>query len=312
MIARLALLILAVVIPASAQLTKDQRLSDFRNLVDLYARRYAGAQWKKTVLNFDLLDLSPWLPRVAAAGTDLEFYDLMVEYVGSLQDAHDQYILPTDFEAWLDISCDIYDGKVLIDSINRKTLPARTFPFQVGDEILKVDGKPVADLIRLFSKYVSGGNPRTVQRLAAELLVDRYQGYYPWAHEVGDFAAVEIRSQTGMVATYSLPWNKFAEPGTTLGPSTGPFTSAMARRAAVRATLDPSERGVLGKLRTYKLPGRVNVIGFGRLARCSVFPPTSSRRLAPRLRIPISRPRTRPRMGLESGTSGFRISCIEA
>jgi len=154
--ARLLVLFALLTLPISAQLTKDQRLADFRNLVDLYARRYAGTEWKKSAIHFDLLDLAPWTTRVADARTDLEFYDLMVEYVSDLQDAHDQYYLPSDFEAYLDFRGDLYDGKVLIDSINRKTLSADTFTFEIGDELVSVDGKPAADLVKQFSKYVSG------------------------------------------------------------------------------------------------------------------------------------------------------------
>src|ERR1044071_1686087 len=173
-----------------AQLTSDQRLSDFRNLGDVYARKYAAIDWKKTAFNFDVLNLAPWMQRAAAAQSDLDFYDLMVEYVSDLSDAHDQFFLPSDFEAILGFGADIYDGKVLIDSIDRRTLPLKNYPFQVGDELVSVDGKSAADLVKLFSRYVSGGNPRTVQRLAAELISDRYQGVYPRAHEIGDSAAV--------------------------------------------------------------------------------------------------------------------------
>src|ERR1051325_3459383 len=108
------LLLFAIVLPCAAQLTKDQRLADFRYLTDLYARRYASIQWKKTALNFDVLNVSPWLARVSDAQSDLDFYDLMVEYVSDLQDAHDQFLLPSDFDAYLGFGVDIYDSKLLI------------------------------------------------------------------------------------------------------------------------------------------------------------------------------------------------------
>src|SRR5213078_1129397 len=92
----------------SAQLTTEQRLVDFRNMADLYARRYAAIPWKQTVVNFDALNLKPWMDRVGAVTNDLDFYDLMVEYVSDLQDAHDQYLVPSDFEAWLGFGVDIY------------------------------------------------------------------------------------------------------------------------------------------------------------------------------------------------------------
>lgn len=49
--------------------------------------------------------------------------------MASLNDAHDYIAFPTLFSASLGFSVDIYDGKVLIDAINRTTLPASQYPF---------------------------------------------------------------------------------------------------------------------------------------------------------------------------------------
>jgi hypothetical protein len=40
------------------------------------------------------------------------------------------------------MSTDIYDGRVLIDAINRTRLPAAQCPFAAGDEIVAIDGRP--------------------------------------------------------------------------------------------------------------------------------------------------------------------------
>src|SRR5205085_10423107 len=97
-----------------------------------------------------------------------------------------------------DFSADPYGGRALVGSINRKFLPAGTYAFEIGDELVSVDGKSSADLVKLFSKYVSGGNVRTTQRLAAESITDRYQGYYPWAHELKDSAEVVVLRKSGV------------------------------------------------------------------------------------------------------------------
>src|SRR5262249_55336669 len=109
--------------PASAQLTADQRVLDFQNLVALYAKRYAPYDWKKQALGFDLLNISPWIARVRAATDDLEFFEIEAEYVGMFQDTHSGFSMTSSFNATLGMTVDIYDGKVLIDSINRAQLP---------------------------------------------------------------------------------------------------------------------------------------------------------------------------------------------
>ena len=107
-----------------AQLTTDQKLADFQYLAGLYAKRYGPYEWKRDVLNFDLLNLSPWLPRVSASKTDLEFYDLMSEYVSSLNDAHSVFFLPTNYFASLNFYVDIYDGK-LVRRLHQPDSPSR-------------------------------------------------------------------------------------------------------------------------------------------------------------------------------------------
>jgi hypothetical protein len=62
-----------VAVPASAQLTVDQKRHDFENLAALYAKRYAPYEWKKELLGFDLLEIGPWLDRVSRSADDLEF-----------------------------------------------------------------------------------------------------------------------------------------------------------------------------------------------------------------------------------------------
>ena len=245
---------------SSAQLTTNQRLADFQNLADTYARRYAAIQWKQTELNFNALDLTTWLPRVSAVTNDLDFYDLMVEYVSDLVDAHDQYLIPSDFEAYLGFTVDLYDGKAVIDSIDFTTLNGQIYPFQVGDQLVSVDGVTAADLIKRLSKYVTGGNPRTIQRLAAELITDRIQAEYPYAVNVGDSATVVILRQNGNTETYTIPWNKLGTPLTGLGASPGPKTTALAAKPLTRGT--PYYQQWLQQHHNYTLPGRNNVLGF--------------------------------------------------
>jgi hypothetical protein len=80
---------------ANAQkLTAEQRAADLRSLAALYAKNYGPYEWKRDVLGFDLYNLKPWLDRAERLTDDLEFADLMVEYVASLNDAHDYVFFP--------------------------------------------------------------------------------------------------------------------------------------------------------------------------------------------------------------------------
>ena len=193
-------------------LTPSQKDADFRYLASLYSTYYAPLDWKKQLFGFDALNIQPWLDRVAKTTTDLDFYELCVEYVSSLNDTHDAFFLPSDFVASLGFSGDIYDGVVLIDSINRAVLPVATYPFTIGDELVSVDGAAVSQLLQDFAKYGRQGNPVSTSRLAAARITVRPQSRMPHASDLGDTATVVIRRQNGDLETYTIPWIKTGTP----------------------------------------------------------------------------------------------------
>jgi hypothetical protein len=195
--------LLCLVAPAAAQLTMDQKVADFNQLAALYAKNYAPYELRRDVFGFDLYNLKPWLDQIAKSTDDISFYDICVKYVASLQDSHDEFTLPSDFEVWLHMDLDIYDGKVLIGYIDRSYLPAKTYPFGLGDEIVSVDGTAAADLITAFLPYAVNGEGSKISqmRLAAATITDRYQGWMPIANSVSDKASVVIRRQNGNLET---------------------------------------------------------------------------------------------------------------
>jgi len=206
----------------TAQMTPDQRVQDFQGLAALYAKRYAPYEWKRDALGFDLYDVSPWLDRVRRAKDDLEYYEIALQYVANLQDTHSAYRVPSNFVADLGFTEDIYDGKVIIDSINRTRLPTADFPFQVGDELVSVDGKTVEEWIASFSTFRKWGSPLSTRRSAADLITFRTQSTVPRTVELSDTAFVVIRRASGNVETFTIPWTKTGTPLTKVGPVPSP------------------------------------------------------------------------------------------
>jgi Peptidase family S41/PDZ domain len=211
---------------ASAQnaLTVDQRVADLNQLASFYSKNYAPYEWKRDVFRFDLLNLFPWQFEAHKPRTDdLDFQELLINYVASLNDAHDYIAFPTTFSASLPLSVDIYDGKVLIDSINRTLLPVAQFPFGVGDELVSLDGQSAQNLIKAFRKYAIAANARSTDRTAASRIVSRSQQIMPHIHELGDTATVVIRlASTGAEDAYVIPWSKTGIPVTSQGPVPSP------------------------------------------------------------------------------------------
>src|SRR4051794_2110662 len=94
-----------------SQLTQDQKVSDFQALSALYAKRYGPYEWKRDAVGVDLFSVAPWLTQIQATKNDLDFYEVMQQYVASLNDAHAYYQLPSSFAANLNFTVDLYDGK---------------------------------------------------------------------------------------------------------------------------------------------------------------------------------------------------------
>jgi hypothetical protein len=234
-------LILLCVAPllCRAQLTTEQKTNDFRQIAAFYQRSYGPVAWKKQLFGFDLFDMAPWLNRVAKSTDDLGFYEICVEYVASLNDGHSRFsIAGMDWSANLGFDVDNYDaghceacsasqaclascaiGKILIDKIDRGRLPSDQFPFQIGDELLSVDGVGVEAWIERLSKWVSDSNPRSKRSSAAQLAVSRLQRQYPRApSETGDTAAVTVRRQSGAIESYTVKWLKTGTPLVAVGP----------------------------------------------------------------------------------------------
>lgn len=208
---RLAIVVLAAAtcVPSLlAQVTPEQRVQDFQQLVNLYARRYAPAEWKKQAVRFDVSNTGQWLERVRTAKNDIEYHEIALEYVAMLEDTHSSYTAPGSASANLGFSVDIYDGKVVIESIDRSRLPVAEYPFAIGDELVSVDGRTAEEWIEYLSRFRRVGNPTASRRLAADRITFRSQSTYPRIGELGDTASVVIHQANGELGTYTLAWKK--------------------------------------------------------------------------------------------------------
>jgi hypothetical protein len=220
---------------AQEALTTKQRDTDLVQLAGMFAKQYAPYEWKRDVIGFDLYRLTPWLKRVHHAD-DLDFQDALVEYVASLNDAHVGISFPSNFSAAFGFTVDIYDGKVLIDSVNRVQLPAAQFPFDVGDELVALDGQPVQAVIASLRKYTAFANQRSTDRFAASLIGSRSQSLVPHAVDLGDVAVASVRlAASGAVNDYQIPWTKSGIGVESQGPVPSP------RRGNGRIFLPPGQ-----------------------------------------------------------------------
>jgi len=262
-----------------AQLTPDQKALDFQTIASLYAKQYAPYEWKRDQLGFDLMDLRPWLERVRASKDDIEYLEIVAEYTAKLNDVHSYSVVNSNFVADLHLFTDIYDGKVLIESISRTFLPAARYDFAVGDELVQIDGRPAMEVVREIAKWNAFGNERSTLRWAADQLVFRTQSSVPRAHLLGEQAQLLIRRADGSERTYAIPWDKDGTPITKLGP--GPnFRFARAAREQEEAPSDePAWRKPWMQLQRHRDLRGKHLRGYAERDPVFRFPPNFQQRL---------------------------------
>jgi hypothetical protein len=249
---------------SNAQLTPEQRRQDMQQIANVLAKNYAPYEWKREAVKFDLYDLAPWLAKAEAANSDLGFYDVLGQYLGSLRDTHTYFDLPSDFAATLPLRVDLYDGKVLIESITRGLLPAAQYPFQVGDELVSLDGRTAQEWIEQLRPFAALGNKKANDRYAAGFIPVRVQAIYPRAHEIGEKAKVEIRRANGDLETYEIAWVKSGTPMEQVGPVPTP------RRAERESVSLPEALRPLAALNRAEVPASKRMVsGWG--SRSPVF-----------------------------------------
>ena len=261
-----SLLVLAVNVVWAQGLTPDQKLADFQYLAATYAKNYGPADWKRTALGFDITNLTPWLEKVRRSTTDLQFYDVMSEYVASFNDGHTGYITPSAFVARLQFTVDIYDGKLLVDNINRTRLPGAEYPFVIGYELVSIDGEDATKILDRLERYNIWGYQRATRRSAASLITNRFQQLIPNAPtNLPEISAVVFRRPDGQLETYRLPWNKSGLPLVSPG-IIPPFTVKAARRGEAEPGDAPDYQSLIYSLVQCEVPDVKAVNGQGALA----------------------------------------------
>ena len=259
--------------PCFAQLTVDQKIAEFLYVADSYANQYGPYEWKQQVEGYDLLDLRPWIERIRLTTNDIEYAETLVDYVASLDDAHDGVSFPLNFSGNLGFTVDIYDGRVLVDSINRTRLPVATYPFQIGDELLSVDGVSAADLIRKYRKYSIAANPTSTDRIAVGRLVNRSQFIIPSLTSLPEKSVLEVRRASGDIETFEAPWVTTGSPRTTFGRNVIPGPRTAHATPGFASVYDDSLPAYAEPMRehltAYISPDRHALLGFG--ARTPIY-----------------------------------------
>lgn len=260
-------------------LTEEQRVQDFQAVSAIFAKSYAPANWKIQVFGVNIFENGEWLKRVRAAKNDLEHTKILMEYVGSLQDTHSQLYMQSNFVADLGFYADLYDGKAVIDLLDRSIIPASRYPFVVGDEFVSIDGRPALEVAAELAKEQGWGNPRAALRAAIQRITYRQQAEHPLVVDLPEESTVVIRRQNGALETYKVRWAKTGYGIRDLGASASPRSLSKGLLLSEAGTTPEPEVDLISEKRRLQYAARLAKVSDRRVSLPKPFVRTEDGRL---------------------------------
>ncbi len=168
--------------PADLQKSMLQNL-DF--IQSAFSAQYGPGQWKEAHNGWDLdAQIASAKAKVLTTPgmTIDQYHDVLRGFFGSMKDFHVSVQFNATAASTLPFSVVGSNGRYYIEYIDRSKLPASSFPFNVGDELVDFNGKKTADVVKQIAAQQGGNTAQTESALAAMFLTSRH------AATIGDVA----------------------------------------------------------------------------------------------------------------------------
>lgn len=160
---------------ADSELAQDL-IDNLTNMKAVYKAGYAPASWKKQFAGYDLNVTYADAVEKAKSKSSLTEHDTRVilkDFVYAMKDYHVSISFSSTEEASLPFTVKSVGDRFFIVYINRDKLTEEAFPFQVGDELMTVDGVPTVDVVKAIQSQIIENVPLTDRALAEGYLTRR-------------------------------------------------------------------------------------------------------------------------------------------
>ncbi len=193
----------ALAAPSGRDLTESEKTADVEQFFQLIKSSYGPLRFKETDQGISVESLrAKYLELARETKSNSEFYYLLGRLIAEFRDSHFSVNIPSRMRASLGFSVDLVEGKVLVDKIITYKGP---YTLAKGDEIVTVDGAPVATAVEGLMSYVSSGFEGTRRRTAAMMLTQRNGARVPVPR--GSITIGVRKSDASMgIDTVSIPW----------------------------------------------------------------------------------------------------------
>jgi MYXO-CTERM domain-containing protein len=192
-------------------LTPDEKRADMFWIYSIFDQNYAPRDYKASTLGFDYATLkSQYIDRAVATTDNDSFYYVMEDFVAEFKDAHTaSSLIPSSLPGRTPVAYLGFDGVRTGDTLTVTSLlptvqAGSAFPIKVGDEILKMDGQALRDIVLTQSvKERNLGNDETNLTYHMNLLFGRTS----IAQRMPTKSSVDLTvRRQGVEQVVTLPW----------------------------------------------------------------------------------------------------------
>ncbi len=151
--------------------------------------------------------------KLLSARSTHEFYLIVSEVLGDLQDVHVSIGLPSSYQKSLPFQTVWVQGKTIVNYIGDDIVRAEDCALEVGDEMVRLDGKSISEWHDILRPYVGTGNARTDLNFLTHNLLNRKEARNALFYaEDNDIAALEFSRENGSLFRCHLKWKKVGLP----------------------------------------------------------------------------------------------------
>ena len=195
---------------------KHRVVNSMDSLLDVYVNRQVKIdEFKQERKNIDPIPRVKAIATKAANMTDLDFQLEMLDIINSQRDLHTNYYMPGPHACYIVFQGlrfahigESRDEKIVISEVYKTSpfnlIAPQISEFNIGDQIVKVNGKKVMDFLDGLKWESGGANDDAVIRRGLSLMFAR-SGMFNALPEK-DFVEYEIISVTGEKKKLEMPW----------------------------------------------------------------------------------------------------------
>ena len=174
-----------------------------------YELTYAPSEWKKKYANWEVNQQYSLALSKVEERSDLNVLGarrILMDFIYAMRDYHVSIRFHSTEESTLPLTIRSAEGRYFIVYIDTDKLDSKSYPFQVGDEVMSFNGKPVGETVEML-KATKEENVKETDLARAELALTarrRAGGLEPQNGPV----SIEVKSQaTGKTISRQLVWD---------------------------------------------------------------------------------------------------------